>query len=171
MKKKNWLVALLVVAMALSVGIVAYAASDFTMTYLPGTADTVTNMPTNDSGVGGTPYAVPSSVPQREGYTFLGWKLAWEEAAPTYTLTYHVAGDPNYNNAIPGGSVTPDPVTDIAEGGSVTLANAPTTAWTSLDGMDPRRQKRPTRSIILNSPQTGCLPRRSRVPLSPSAPP
>ena len=141
MKKKLFSL-LLCLALILSVGVVAYAAAGgFTMTYLPGTADAVTNMPANDSGEGGTPYAVSSTVPQRDGYVFLGWKLAWEEAAPIYTLTYHVAGDPNYNNALPGDSVTPDPVADIAEGGNVTLANAPTTAWTSLDGTDPATAK------------------------------
>ena len=141
MKKKLFSL-LFCLALILSVGVVAYAAAGgFTMTYLPGTADTVTNMPANDSGEGGTPYTVSSTVPQRDGYVFLGWKLAWEEAAPTYTLTYHVAGDPNYNNALPGDSVTPGMVTDIAEGGSVTLANALTTAWTSLDGSDPTTAK------------------------------
>lgn len=141
MKKKLFSL-LICVALVLSIGVVAYAAAGgFTMTYLPGTADAVTNMPANDSGVGGQPYAVSSTVPQRDGYVFLGWKLAWEEAAPTYTLTYHVAGDPNYNNALPDDSVTPDPVADIAEGGSVTLANAPTTAWTWIDGTDPATMK------------------------------
>ena len=141
MKKKLFSL-LICVALVLSIGVVAYAAAGgFTMTYLPGTADTVTNMPANDSGEGGTPYTVSSTVPQRDGYVFLGWKLAWEEAAPTYTLTYHVAGDPNYNNALPGDSVTPGMVTDIAEGGSVTLANAPTTAWTWIDGTYPATAK------------------------------
>ena len=141
MKKKLFSL-LICVALVLSIGVVAYAAAGgFTMTYLPGTTDTVTNMPANDSGEGGTPYTVSSTVPQRDGYVFLGWKLAWEEAAPTYTLTYHVAGDPNYNNALPSDSVTPDPVADIAEGGSVTLANAPTTAWTWIDGTYPATAK------------------------------
>ena len=141
MKKKLFSL-LLCLALILSVGVVAYAAAGgFTMTYLPGTTDTVTNMPANDSGEGGTPYTVSSTVPQRDGYVFLGWKLAWEEAAPTYTLTYHVAGDPNYNNALPGDSVTPDPVADIAEGDSVTLANAPTTTWTWIDGTYPATAK------------------------------
>ena len=139
MKKKLFSL-LICMALVLSIGVVAYAAAGgFTMTYLPGTSDTVTNMPDADSGVGGQAYTVSDKIPQREGYEFLGWTLDFaemEEAAPTYTLTYHVAGDPNYNNALPGDSVTPGMVTDIAEGGSVTLANAPTTAWTWIDGTD-----------------------------------
>ena len=145
MKKKLFSL-LICMALVLSVGVVAYAAAGgFTMTYLPGTADAVTNMPAADSGVGGQPYTVSATVPQREGYEFLGWTLDLAEMEEgdleTYTLTYHVAGDPNYNNALPGDSVTPGMVTDIAEGGNVTLANAPTTAWTSLDGTDPATAK------------------------------
>ena len=145
MKKKLFSL-LICMALVLSIGVVAYAAAGgFTMTYLSGTTDTVTNMPAADSGVGGQPYTVSSTVPQREGYEFLGWTLDFAEMEEgdleTYTLTYHVAGDPNYNNALPGDSVTPGMVTDIAEGGNVTLANAPTTAWTSLDGTDPATAK------------------------------
>ena len=121
MKKKLFSL-LLCLALILSVGVVAYAAAGgFTMTYRPGTSDTVTNMPDADSGVGGQAYTVSDKIPQREGYEFLGWTLDYGVSAPvTYTLTYHVTGDPNYG--IPGDTATPDPVTGIPAGGSVTLA-------------------------------------------------
>lgn len=138
MKKKLFSL-LLCLALILSVGVVAYAAAGgFTMTYLPGTADAVTNMPANDSGEGGQPYTVSDKIPQREGYEFLGWTLDYG-VANTYTLNYQVTGDPTYG--IPGDTATPDPVTGIREGSNVTLANALTTAWTSLDGTDPATAK------------------------------
>lgn len=130
---------LLCLALILSVGVVAYAAAGgFTMTYLPGTSDTVTNMPDADSGVGGQPYTVSDKIPQREGYEFLGWTLDYG-VANTYTLTYQVTGDPTYG--VPGDTATPDPVPGIRAGSNVTLANALTTAWTSLDGTDPAAVK------------------------------
>ena len=131
MKKRSIGIAL-AISLVLSVGVVAYAAADgFTMTYLPGTSDTVTDMPPTDSGTGGQPYAVSSIVPQREGYEFIDWTLDYG-LAQTYTLTYQVAGDPNYG--IPGDTATPGPVTGIREGSSVTLANALTTAWETSNG-------------------------------------
>ena len=119
-------------ALILSVGVVAYAAAGgFTMTYLPGTSDTVTNMPDADSGVGGQPYTVSDKIPQREGYEFLGWTLDYG-VANTYTLTYQVTGDPTYG--VPGDTATPDPVTGIRAGSNVTLTNALSTAWVTGDG-------------------------------------
>ena len=87
MKKKKIIGIALSIALMLSVGVVAYAATGgFTMTYLPGTSDTVTNLPDADSGVGGQPYTVSDKIPQREGYEFLGWTLDYG-VANTYTLT------------------------------------------------------------------------------------
>lgn len=132
MKKKKLIGMVLAMALVLSVGVVAYAAAGgFTMTYLPGTSDTVTNMPDADSGVGGQPYTVSDKIPQREGYEFLGWTLDYG-VANTYTLTYQVTGDPTYG--IPGDTATPAPVTGIREGSNVTLANALDTAWVTSDG-------------------------------------
>ena len=131
MKKKLFSL-LLCLALILSVGVVAYAAAGgFTMTYLPGTSDTVTNMPDADSGVGGQAYTVSSTIPQREGYEFLGWTLDYG-VANTYTLTYQVTGDPTYG--VPGDTATPDPVTGIRAGSNVTLTNALSTAWVTSDG-------------------------------------
>lgn len=132
MKKKKLIGIVLAIALVLSVGVVAYAAAGgFTMTYLPGTSDTVTNMPDADSGVGGQPYTVSDKIPQREGYEFLGWTLDYG-VANTYTLTYQVTGDPTYG--VPGDTATPDPVTGIREGSSVTLTNALSTTWVTGDG-------------------------------------
>ena len=132
MKKKKLIGMVLAMVLVLSVGVVAYAAAGgFTMTYLPGTSDTVTNMPAADSGVGGQPYTVSDKIPQREGYEFLGWTLDYG-VANTYTLTYQVTGDPTYG--VPGDTATPNPVTGIREGSNVTLANALSTAWVTGDG-------------------------------------
>lgn len=132
MKKKKLIGIALSIALMLSVGVVAYAAAGgFTMTYLPGTSDTVTNLPDADSGVGGQPYTVSDKIPQREGYEFLGWTLDFG-VANTYTLTYQVTGDPTYG--VPGDTATPNPVTGIREGGNVTLATALDTAWETADG-------------------------------------
>lgn len=132
MKKKKIIGIVLAIALVLSVGVVAYAAAGgFTMTYLPGTSDTVTNMPAADSGVGGQPYTVSDKIPQREGYEFLGWTLDYG-VANTYTLTYKVTGDPTCG--VPGDTATPDPVTGIRAGSNVTLANALSTAWVTGDG-------------------------------------
>ena len=90
MKKKLFSL-LLCLALILSVGMVAYAAAGgFTMTYLPGTADTVSNMPANDSGEGGQPYTVSDKIPQREGYEFLGWTLDYgvEDPRTSYVVRY-----------------------------------------------------------------------------------
>lgn len=132
MKKKKLIGIVLAIALVLSVGVVAYAAAGgFTMTYLPGTSDTVTNLPDADSGEGGQPYTVSDKIPQREGYEFLGWTLDFG-VANTYTLTYQVTGDPTYG--VPGDTATPNPVTGIREGSSVTLTNALSTAWVTSDG-------------------------------------
>ena len=126
MKKKKIIGIVLAMALVLSVGVVAYAAAGgFTMTYLPGTSDTVTNMPDADSGVGGQPYTVSDKIPQREGYEFLGWTLDYG-VANTYTLNYQVTGDPTYG--VPGDTAAPDPVTGIRAGSNVTLAGELDTA-------------------------------------------
>lgn len=85
----------LILCLLLSLGIAAYAASDFSMSYYPGTDGTVTNMPENDSGTGGETYTVSSTVPRREGYAFLGWELGWEEEDPpttSVTIRYCLSG-------------------------------------------------------------------------------
>ena len=66
MKKKAILYGI-VTALMLSIIVTAYAASGYTMTYLPGTTDTVTNLPDADTGTGGEAYGVSPQIPQREG--------------------------------------------------------------------------------------------------------
>ena len=66
------------------------------MTYLPGTTDTVTNMPANETGLTpgrDNPYTVSSTVPVREGFEFIDWTLTWgtmEKPIPltSYTVKY-----------------------------------------------------------------------------------
>lgn len=94
MKKKILIVTAtitLLLALALSVAVSASGVREYLMTYLPGTADTVTNMPQNDGGVGGEAYSVGSEIPQREGYEFLGWELNYGLALK---VTYVVNPDP-----------------------------------------------------------------------------
>ena len=57
-----------------------YTYGQYDMTYQPGTTDTVTNMPENETGLtpgSDNPYTVSSTVPQREGYEFIDWELTW----------------------------------------------------------------------------------------------
>ena len=113
---------LLVACLILSVGIVAHAAKEgFTMTYLPGTTDTVTNLPGANEGTGGESYTVSSQIPQREGYEFICWTLDYGVA---YKVTYVVNPDPTYGT--PEGSEVP---TDsmYVPGETVDVANQLTT--------------------------------------------
>lgn len=131
MKKIAFIVSI-AIAILLSTGVVAYADNDFTMKYLPGTNDYVTNVPTDDSGIGGKPYIVSATVPLRQGYEFINWILDYG-TFNTYTLTYQVKGDPRYGK--PTDATEPTDVTDIREGSHETLSNGLTTAWTTADGV------------------------------------
>ena len=128
-KRLNILLCLLLV---LSLGAAVYAAAGgFTMRYLPGTSDTVTDLPAEEDGVGGAAYTVSALVPQREGYEFLGWTLDYG-LAKTYTLTYQVTGDPVCGK--PADADEPAALTGIREGSDVTLEDKLTTAWETADG-------------------------------------
>ena len=92
--KKKAILCVIVIAMMLSGIVPAYAAVlPYTMTYLPGTADTVTNLPEPDGGMGGEAYTVSSQIPQREGYEFIDWTLDYDVA---YIVTYVVNPDKTY---------------------------------------------------------------------------
>ena len=57
-----------------------YTYGQYAMTYMPGTEDTVTNMPENETGLtpgADSPYTVSSTVPVREGFEFIDWTLTW----------------------------------------------------------------------------------------------
>lgn len=57
-------------AFAAEDGTTGYTYGQYDMTYLPGTTDTVTNMPENETGLtpgSDSPYTVSSTVPVREG--------------------------------------------------------------------------------------------------------
>lgn len=54
-----------------------------TITYMPGTSDTVTNMPSSDTGIG--TIVLSTQVPQREGHQFLGWATD-DETLDTVTM-------------------------------------------------------------------------------------
>lgn len=124
MKKKAILCGLVIVLM-LSVIVPAYAAVlSYTMTYYPGTSDTVTNLPPADEGkTGGEAYTVSSTIPQREGYEFIDWTLDYEVA---YKVTYVVNPDPKY--ATPEGSTVPTDPKQYAPGEMVDVAAQLTTA-------------------------------------------
>lgn len=64
-----------------------------TITYLPGTADTVTNMPAVQEGSGYT--ALSAQVPVRSGYSFVGWALS-DETLDTVTGV-SIPSDSNVN--------------------------------------------------------------------------
>ena len=73
----------------LSGSVVAFAASGFTVEYRPGTIDAVENMPEDGIGTAGEVYTVSGLSPQREGFEFLGWMLAYQEAEYTsYEVRY-----------------------------------------------------------------------------------
>ena len=73
----------------LSGSVVAFAASGFTVEYRPGTVDAVENMPEDGIGTAGEVYTVSGLSPQREGFEFLGWILAYQEAEYTsYEVRY-----------------------------------------------------------------------------------
>lgn len=88
-KMRLLLLSALVLA-AIAVPAAAYAVSGYTMTYLPGTSDTVANMPDAGSGTGGAAYVTSKQAPTREGYEFMGWVLAYEEEEPTKPASYTV---------------------------------------------------------------------------------
>ena len=67
-------------ALTVAVGTDSYTYGQYVMTYLPGTTGTVTNMPGNETGLTpgvNNPYTVSATVPQREGFEFIGWTLTW----------------------------------------------------------------------------------------------
>ena len=67
-------------AFAAEDGTTGYTYGQYDMTYLPGTTDTVTNMPANETGLtpgSDSPYTVSSTVPVREGFEFIDWTLTW----------------------------------------------------------------------------------------------
>lgn len=72
-----------------------YTYGQYNMTYLPGTADTVTNMPANETGLtpgSDSPYTVSSTVPVREGFEFIDWALTWGTMeAPATPVDYSSA--------------------------------------------------------------------------------
>lgn len=132
MNRKVFLIVLCLM-MALSVDAVAFAAGgiEYPMTYKKGTSDTVSVMPANDSGIGGSVYAVSEVVPQRAGYEFLGWELDYG-LFDTCSLTYQVKGDPEYG--MPGDSTEPQKETNIKIGSDVKPADALVSEWDTPDG-------------------------------------
>lgn len=77
-------------ALTIAVGTDSYTYGQYVMTYLPGTVDTVTGMPANEAGLTpgrNTPYTVSSTIPQREGFEFIDWTLAWGTMEKPITLT------------------------------------------------------------------------------------
>ena len=80
-------------AFAAEDGTTDYTYGQYNMTYLPGTTDTVTNMPANETGLtpgADNPYTVSSTVPVREGFEFIDWTLTWGTMEKPITLTGYV---------------------------------------------------------------------------------
>ncbi|WP_192960800.1 sortase B protein-sorting domain-containing protein [Ruthenibacterium lactatiformans] len=80
-------------AFAAEDGTTGYTYGQYDMTYLPGTADTVTNMPANETGLtpgADSPYTVSSTVPVREGFEFIDWTLTWGTMEKQPVLTDYV---------------------------------------------------------------------------------
>ena len=101
-KFRSFVLFALLVLGILSVTVLAVNAdqsiSSYNMTYLPGTSDTVTNMPANETDLipgSSSPYTVSSVVPLREGFEFIGWSLTWG-ISTNYTVQYLdiVSGEP-----------------------------------------------------------------------------
>lgn len=80
MKKRTMLVLALALICAVTLSIAAFAATEgVTVTYLPGTSDSVSGMP--DAGTAeGNVYQISSTILERAGYVFLGWTVEFEEA-------------------------------------------------------------------------------------------
>ncbi len=91
--KKKAILCVIVIAMMLSGIVPAYAVSNYTMTYLPGTTDTVTNLPAADGGIGSEAYTVSSQIPQRQGYEFICWTLDYGMAYGDLTVSKALDGN------------------------------------------------------------------------------
>jgi len=80
-------------AFAAEDGTTGYTYGQYDMSYLPGTTDTVTNMPANETGLtpgANSPYTVSSTVPVREGFEFIDWTLTWGTMEKPPVLTDYV---------------------------------------------------------------------------------
>ncbi len=120
MRKKTIIVGIAAALVILSFLITAYAeVSSFTMTYYPGTTDTVTNLPDPDEITEGDPYDVSPKIPEREGFTFLYWILDY--AKTNIKVSYAVNPDPIYG--MPDDSVVPIDSTSYTTREMVTVAD------------------------------------------------
>lgn len=121
--KRKLIKCLIVAVLLLTFTVTAYTASkEYTMTYLPGTTDTVTDLQAPDAGTGGEAYTVSSQIPKRQGYEFIDWKLDYDVA---YNVTYVVNPDPTYGT--PEGSTVPTDSTQYPPGNNVVVKDQLTT--------------------------------------------
>lgn len=70
-----------------------YTYGQYDMVYLPGTTDVVSNMPDGAASLTPgmtTPYTVSSTIPERKGFEFIDWTLAWGSMAKPTPLTSYV---------------------------------------------------------------------------------
>ena len=121
-------------AFAAEDGTTGYTYGQYNMTYLPGTADTVTNMPANETGLtpgADNPYTVSSTVPVREGFEFIDWELTWGTMEKPIPLTSYVVKYLDKD--------TNEPVADektesgLEVGTSVTETAIPVDGYTAVD--------------------------------------
>ena len=122
--KKKVITGVIAVLAIVSLTVTVFAAAlSYPMTYLPGTTDTVTDLPDTDTGTGGEVYTVSSQIPQRQGYEFISWTLDYELL--TYKVTYVVNPDKTYG--VPEDSIVPNDSTKYAPNDYVTVAPQLTT--------------------------------------------
>jgi uncharacterized repeat protein (TIGR02543 family) len=140
----------------------------YDITYLPGTEDTVNNMPANiDDQAAGTSQAVASGTPTRAGYTFNGWTVnpstiptasgaAFDMPASdvTFIATWNLNQEgPTYYTVTyaPGTHGTFDPVVYPGLALGTTTPPAPTATGSSsykFDGWSPKPTATVTGTII-----------------------
>ncbi|MBR2594036.1 MAG: hypothetical protein IKD83_05360 [Firmicutes bacterium] len=111
-----------------------YTYGQYDMTYLPGTTDTVTNMPENETSLtpgANNPYTISSTVPMREGFEFIDWTLTWGTMEKPIPLTDYVVKYLDIDTLEP---VTEDKtVTGLEVGTSVNENAVGVDGYTALD--------------------------------------
>ena len=127
--KKKVILCVAVIALTLCLAVTTYADAEHLknqMEYLPGTTDTVTNLPVPDAlpaaDADGKIYSVSSQIPQREGYEFISWTLDY---GVEYKVVYVVNPDPTYGT--PEGSGVPKDPTEYAPNDYVDVEDQLTT--------------------------------------------
>ena len=116
-----------------------YVYGQYDMTYLPGTTDSVNNMPENEMALTpgiDNPYVVSSVIPQREGFEFIDWSLKWGVVTSSYTVKYKALVDER--------EIVPSVTNSDIEIGTTVIENA-----ISIDGWEVYSEN--SKSIVISS--------------------